>query len=151
MVIEGTRTRFSCSATTGFCAEVSDWRLVGFGGSFGGTLLDGASTSPSSSSVRPSNRLVTSTSESVDFINFLSFRRAGFGARLRDDDDTFHDVSIMSVESMPGGFSEIKAELSHSAIVFQKSDGCTELQKHFCICLCIVFFLFFFFAYVYEE
>jgi hypothetical protein len=58
---------------------------------------------------------------------------AGFGARLRDDDDTFYDVSIMSVEYMPGEFSEITAELSHAAIVLQTSDGCTVLQQHFCI------------------
>jgi hypothetical protein len=69
----------------------------------------------------------------VDFINFLSLRRAGFGARLSDDDDTFHDVSIMSVEAMPSGFSEITAKLSHSAIALQKSNGCTEQQQHFCI------------------
>jgi hypothetical protein len=36
---------------------------------------------------------------------------------------------------MSGEFSEITAELSHSAIVLQKPDGCTELQQHFCICL----------------
>jgi hypothetical protein len=69
--------------------------------------LDGRSEHlSSSSSVRPSNPLLTSTSESMDFMNFLSLRRAVFGPRLRDNDDTFHDVSIMSVESMPGGFSE---------------------------------------------
>jgi hypothetical protein len=67
-------------------------------------------------------------------MNFLSLSRAGFGPRLRDDDDT-HDVSIMSLESMSGEFSEITAELSHSAIVLQKPDGCTELQQHFCVCL----------------
>jgi hypothetical protein len=97
-------------------------------------LVDGVNTSSYSSSVRPVNRLETSKSELVDFMNFLSLRSAGFGPRLRDDDDT-HDVSIISLESMSGEFSEITAELSHSAIVLQKPEGCTELPQHFCICL----------------
>jgi hypothetical protein len=100
--------------------------------------------------VRPSYRLLTSASESVDFMNFLSLRGADFGARLRDDDETLHDVSIMLLESIPGGFSEITAELSHSAIVLQKPDGSTELQQCFCICSSIVF-LFSFCVCIYKR